>query len=107
MVPFGGYERAALQAGYDDYQEQLAQPDPWTSLIDLGSAGEMGMHSLGSPTKETCDGLHPLSVRHGQLGAMLTAALFPYVPDPSYVDLYGPIQDKKSKFVSRGGLFFS
>jgi len=71
-IPYGGFLRESITAGYGTYQERT--PDKLTYLIDLGAEAEIGLNACGQATKEAIDCVHPLVWRNGQLGALLATA---------------------------------
>ena len=73
VVPFGGFKRAALATAFADYQKQQQQVDTRAHFVDLGAAATQGLERFSPGSTEAADGIHPLAVRGGQLGAMLGA----------------------------------
>ena len=72
VIPFGGDERAALQAAFEDYQR--AAKDPASKLIDLGMELQKGLDHTG-PSIRSWDGIHPSLSGQSEIGSRLTAAI--------------------------------
>lgn len=83
-VPFGGFgtrahPRSAIPYAFEQYQ--CRHDDRNAFLIDIGptaSTGLTGFHFGPSEsyegTAESCDGMHPRTQRHGELGDMMAVA---------------------------------
>jgi lysophospholipase L1-like esterase len=69
VVPFGGFNREAITAGFHAYQTQTA--DKAAYLIDLGPAAQAGIDRCGVATSHAADGLHPSAAWAAELGRML------------------------------------
>eukprot|EP00048_Salpingoeca_helianthica_P022566 m.19058 g.19058 ORF g.19058 m.19058 type:complete len:371 (+) comp7493_c0_seq1:24-1136(+) len=67
-VPFGGFQKSALEQATANYI--AASGDTNVFFIDLGAQAAYGTAHWGA-SAESCDGIHPLAYRHGQLGSML------------------------------------
>jgi len=74
IIPFGGFCLNAITTGLNNYKTQ-APSDNNVFLVNLGAAGARGLSAFNGGTQEACDGIHPLTVRDGQLGAMLAGAI--------------------------------
>jgi len=68
-VPFGRFKEQALSDTFKEYQAQ--NPDKLAYLVQLGVEGSQGLTSFNGGSLEACDGIHPRTVRNGQLGAMI------------------------------------
>jgi lysophospholipase L1-like esterase len=73
-IPFGQFCVNAITTGLNNYKSQHPN-DNNVFLINLGAAGARGLTAFNGGTQEACDGIHPLTVRDGQLGAMYAAAI--------------------------------
>jgi len=73
-IPFGQFCLNAITTGLTNYKKN-APNDNNVFLINLGAAGARGLTAFNGGTQEACDGIHPLTVRDGQLGAMYAAAI--------------------------------
>lgn len=76
MIPFGGYNRAAMTADYASYQ--AATPDANLALLDLGTNAQTGLDRLppypqtfvADPSYQSFGGIHPKAFTHGRLAAL-------------------------------------
>jgi len=87
VIPFGGFSRDALQAGFTAYRG--ASGDRRATLIDLGPTVAVGLDrdretkmrlmragdTAAERTNRAYDGLHPDRETHAELGARLAAAI--------------------------------
>lgn len=61
VVPFGGFTRAGIEAGFEDYQDESG--DAYSYKIDLGPEFEVGL-DLSGPSSKSDDGIHPNTETH-------------------------------------------
>ncbi len=66
-VPFGGFKRAAITAGFN------AAGDGNSRLVDLGTAFQGGLDNSGASYKSS-DGIHPYYAVHAEAAARMLAA---------------------------------
>lgn len=67
-VPFGGYKRSAINAGF------TAASDGNSGLIDLGTAFQVGLDGSLSPSFSSIDGIHPNDPTQAEAAARMVAA---------------------------------
>jgi len=84
VVPFGGFgartpPRSAITSAFELYQQSAQDRNAF--LLDLGEdamAGltgfRFGANGKYEPTAESCDGIHPTTQRHGELGDLAATA---------------------------------
>jgi len=71
VIPFGRFMADAITSAFQDYQKN--EDDQYIFLLDLGTEGAIGLDRWG-PSLYSSDGIHPLAIRDGQLGALLAAS---------------------------------
>jgi len=72
VVPFGLFEKSAISNAFQQFNVSGNNPAK-NEFINLGIEGSYGLTEfVNGGTLDSCDGIHPIVWRSGQLGSLLT-----------------------------------